>query len=234
MTKVLTIVPRRDFLLLTGVRSGAFNQRASLDKVALSLGREVPSEPGQYLALDAVHMQLVDRIAAHPELASPKEAASLVRLHWGRILTLVQRAEWDRDKFFIHLAVGWFQYFDPEMNEIGVQSGLKPGSLLTYPGIVVFGGTLREIAEAEEHKRRDGVLRSLVVINMFGDVLAQVLRRATEHGIKLPKFTAEPDTPEEEAMLDEVTDLRKKAAARLRGRGKDRRVPQSMHVPEVV
>jgi hypothetical protein len=61
---MMTTVSRDEFMRLIGLNAMAFHQRAAQDQIALAFGREVPSEKGQYLALDAVAMEL-DRRARH-------------------------------------------------------------------------------------------------------------------------------------------------------------------------
>jgi len=229
--KILPTVPRDDFLRLIGLNSAAFDRRASEDQVALALGCEVPAEQGRYLALDAIAMELTDQLVHHG-IARRKLAAMLTRLHHERWFDLVQRAEWGPNHLFVFLAVGWMRYVDPGPSPLPEPSPLDP----CYTGYAVFSGTLAEIAEAEERKRKAelGLLLSLVLINMC-DLLELVRARAEQNDIKLPReFTAQPGTPEHAAMLAEIADYQKRSQARLRAKGRRRvPVPRSVRVSEV-
>lgn len=241
---ILPTVNRDEFGRLIGLTSEALGRRASVGHLVLSFGCETTAEQGQYLAIDAIPMELADQLVHYG--FNRGDAVALVRRYHERWFELLQEAEWG-NLMAAYFAVGLVRYAGNEELAAAL-AALRRGDALAVAGLdadvltfltphegyFVASGTPRAIAEAvkRRHMHQDargrGLVGPWVTLNMV-QVLAIVQARARDADIELPRLTAEPGTAAEAAMRTEIAAYQKRSHERLRRKGR-RRAPVSRKV----
>jgi hypothetical protein len=202
---------RDEFLQVSQLTSGAFDQLQHAGHVALAFGSPLPATPGRYLDLDLVAMAI--NLGLTPSVGRANSTA-IVLGHFNQWASAVGHAEAEPNQDFF-MAVGG----------LGWDATKKSPKLL-----LVTNGTLGQIAEDFRDKKE---LVGFFTVNI-SDIIRRLRARAFEAGIDLSRpFFFPPDDPRFDQILTQVKrerderivrlrrDKKKFAAAKARGRRQD-------------
>jgi hypothetical protein len=185
---------REEFLEVSGLTGGAFDQLQHAGHVALAFGTPMPATPGRYLDLDLVAIAI--NLGLTPSLGR-EISTTIVAGFFHQWASAVGHAEADpnQDYFMTVGGVGW--------------DAAKKGPKL----LLVSHGILNQIAE-DFGNTKD--LVGYFTINI-SDIIRRLRARAHAAGIDLSRpFFFPPDDPRFDEILTQVRRERDARIARLR------------------
>ena len=185
---------RDEFLEISGLTGGSFDQLQHNGHVALAFGTPVPATPGRYLDLDSVAMAI--NLGLTPSLGRETSTA-IVAGYFHQWANAVGHAEADPSQDFF-LAVGG----------VGWDVSKKSPKLL-----LVTNGTLDEIAQ--DFRSTPDVVGFFTV--NISDIIRRLRAKAVAAGIDLSRpFFFSPNDPRFNEILTRVRRERDARIARLR------------------
>jgi hypothetical protein len=128
---------REQFLRVRRMSSKALDVARLRNQIALVFGRQRPEKQGEYLDLDLIAMEIVDRLTRFFE--DRKDAAEFVRAYWPQWLITLARAEDAREDDYIF--------------HVGARSGRDWVSQSLVIRVGKFDEVVREIAAMPADRR---------------------------------------------------------------------------------
>lgn len=185
---------RGEFLEVSGLTSGAFDQLQHAGHVALAFGTPVPATPGRYLDLDLVAIAI--NLGLSQSLGR-EIATAIVGAYFHQWASAVGHAEADQTHDYF-MAIGG----------IGREIGKKAPKLLA-----VTNGRLEQITDDFKHIDE---LVGFFAINI-SDIIRRLRTRAREIGVDLDRpFFFPPDDPRFGQIISQLKRERDARIARLR------------------